>query len=140
MIAPFKFLNNPHVDSFSLMISRLINSGMLKSCGFFKKNENTALNRKDHEENGRTEIKGSSDNEEFKLTPLSANDDVKRPVGRPVEHSAFYKLKLLIILPLLVPLHLGISSQCLLARPVLYVKLSSMISSATKDIIGRNFC
>ena len=71
MIAPFMFLNNPHVDSFSLMISRLINSGMLKSCGFFKKNENTALNRKDHEENGRTEIKGSSDNEEFKLTPLS---------------------------------------------------------------------
>ena len=131
MIAPFKFLNNPHVDSFSLMISRLINSGMLKSCGFFKKNENTALNRKDHEENGRTEIKGSSDNEEFKLTPLSANDDVKRPVGRPVEHSAFYKLKLLLIYTFTGAVTLGnffsmpISKACSVHKTVVYDFISN---------------
>lgn len=89
MIAPFDFINNPQIDSFSFLTSKLVNSGILKSCGFYKKNETTA-----HNIEARTE---SSESECFKLSSVGTDDSkTKLKVGRPVEYSAFFILKLLL--------------------------------------------
>ena len=89
MIAPFDFINNPQIDSFSFLTSKLVNSGILKSCGFYKKNETTAKNIEAHTE--------SSEADGFKLSSVGTDDSkTKLKVGRPVEYSAFFILKLLL--------------------------------------------
>ena len=89
MIAPFDFINNPQIDSFSFLTSKLVNSGILKSCGFYKKNETTAKNIEAHTE--------SSESDGFKLSSVRTDDSkTKLKVGRPVEYSAFFILKLLL--------------------------------------------
>lgn len=90
MIAPFDFINNPQIDSFSFLTSKLVNSGILKSCGFYKKNETTAHNKN---KEARTD---SSESECFKLSCVGTdNSKTKLRGGRPVEYSAFFILKLL---------------------------------------------
>lgn len=89
MIAPFDFINNPQIDSFSFLISKLVNSGTLKSCGFYKKNETKA-----HNIEARIE---SSESDVFKLSCLGTdNSKTKLKVVRPVKYSAFFILKLLL--------------------------------------------